>query len=134
MPDHVVERLARVVAGITDRRVRAEQVPWRTATGEPHDDGEHAEYDERPVEEAVARDQSSEAATLDECEEERREENCGRERRRLHACRVREGEEHHEQRDTRAGRALEYEDEDEDEQEEQRIERVLRHDRARVRE
>ena len=99
--------------------------PTRTATASPTT----SPYSQRNREIGGAQ-----SARLEDREQERREQDGRSERDRLHPGRIRRTGEHEEEDHPERGGSFEHDDEHEHDEQEQRVERVLRHDRSRVRE
>ncbi len=134
VPPQVAKRLPDVVAPLTDGGVGTEQVLRRPSGRELDDEQCDGERRDDAVQPAESRDRRAQAARFEDREHERREEDGRAEGDRLHAGREREPDQREQEDDPERHRTFEHDEEHEHDNEEERVEGVLRHDGARVRE
>ena len=130
VPPEVPECFAECVRPLADGLIGAEQTSSR--------DGLECESSESatgndPVQPPELSERDHEARPLEQSEDDGRQEDRGYESDGLHASGVRQSHEEQKQCYEEQRRSLEHDHQNESDQEEERIERVLRHDGARVR-
>ncbi len=130
--EHVAKHLAQLVVGLAHDAVRAEEIRKRPPAHELRDHHERAGTENDSVQPSEWPEPGAHSFAAEHCEEQRRGEKRRDEYHGLHARRCGDADREQKRDLPRRGRRLEDEDEEERGHEEHGVERVLRHDRARV--
>ncbi len=132
MVDRVPKHFAQLVVGLAHDAVRAEEVGERPPARKLGDEHDRSSSDDDAVEQTEGRERHPHALTAEQREQKRGSQERGNEHDGLDACRSRDTHCDQERDLPARSRPLENEGEEQSADEEDRIERVLRHDRARV--